>query len=309
MSLKIEIENLRDSLFAKASGKEKLFYCYVAQEPCNDVIAMPVGDLDRICFSVYNDSNSDLSETVQRIALSEPYKNIHYSNSITTLVAICLKSEEARSKYLKKYFDSHSLVEKFLLTKIFPTENFQFVLNTQTELDKLIDETFFHIDFDSAETHLAAAFAEVSDILELLAFRFAYYELLKIHLNTKTEKQLAELSNEVNKLISVVTKRISFTVDLLIFFILLFASPIAVYVLNKYYSKLQVDKLSAIWTFVSPIFASLVLIGRKLFPKVFSFYDDFKHTLVVFWFRLQKVKYSKLLELSKPNKSVGSRSG
>lgn len=304
MSLKIEIESLRESLFATASGKEKLFYCFVAQQPCRDVFEIPAGDLDKICFSVYNNSNSDLSEAVQRIALSEPYKNIHYSNSITTLVAVCLKSEEARSKYLKKYFDSHSLVEKFLLNKIFPAENLQFVSSPQTELDKLIDKTFFHPDLGSAETHLTAAFAEVNDILELLAFRFAYYELLKIHSNTKTEKQLAELSDEVNKLILVITKRTSFVIDLLAFGILLFASPLVVYGLNKYYDRLQIDKLSSIWTFVSPIFTILVLIGRKLFPKFFSFYEDFKHTSVVFWFRLQKVSYKKLLELSKPNRVV-----
>lgn len=296
--LKTEIENLRDSLFTKASEKEKLFYCFVTQQPYNGIIETPVGDLDKICFAVFTNSNSDVSAEVQHIAPSEPYKNIHYSNSITTLIPVCLKSDEAKSKYLKKYFDSHSLAEKLLLKKIFPAENFQFVTNAKTELDKLIDKTFFHPNLDSAETHLTSAFSEVSDILELLAFRFTYYELLKIHSNTKVEKQLAELSGEVNKLISVVTKRISFTIDLLAFFILLFASPLAVYELNKYYDTLQIDKLSNIWTFVSPIITVLILIGRKLFPKMFSFYEDFKHNLVVFWFWLRKVSYNKLSVLS-----------
>lgn len=302
MTLKIEIENLRDSLFVKASEKEKLFYCFVTQQSYNGIIETPVGDLDKICFAVFTNSNADVSAEVQHIALSEPYKNIHYSNSITTLIPVCLKSEEAKNKYLKKYFDSHSLAEKFLLTKIFPAENFQFLSNAKTDLDKLIDETFFHPNFDNAETHLTSAFSEITDILELLAFRSAYYELLKVHTNTKVEKQLVELSEEVNKLISIITKRISFTIDLLAFFILLFASPLAVYELNKYYDKLQIDKLSSIWTFVSPIITVLILIGRKLFPKMFSFYEDFKHNLVVFWFWLRKISYHKLIQLSKINK-------
>lgn len=227
MMLKTEIENLRNSLFTKASEKEKLFYCFVTQQPYNGITETPVGDLDRICFAVFTNSNSDVSTEVRHIAPSEPYKNIHYSNSITTLIPVCLKSEEAKNKYLKKYFDSHSLAEKLLLKKIFPAENFQFVVNPETALDKLIDETFFNPNLNNAETHLSSAFSEIDGIFELLAFRLAYYELLEVHANTKIEKQLTELSGEVNKLISVVTTRISFAIDLLTFFILLFASVLA----------------------------------------------------------------------------------
>jgi len=119
-----------------------------------------------------------------------------------------------------------------------------------------------------------------------------------VHPNTKVENQLAELSSEVNKLISVVTKRISFAIDFLTFMILILASPLAVYELNKYYDKLEIDKLSNIWTFVSPIIAALLLISKRIFPKMFSFYDDFKRSLVVFWFWLRKISYNKLSQLS-----------
>ena len=147
--------------------------------------------------------------------------------------------------------------------------------------------------------NLPVAIIEVNDITGLLAFRFAYLELLKIHPNTIIANQFAELSNEVSKLISVVTKRISFIVDFLTFVILVIASPLAVYELNKYYDKLEIDKLSNIWTFVSPILAALLLISKKIVPNLFSFYDTFKHSLVVFWFRLRKISYNKLSALSK----------
>ena len=302
MFLKNEIEKLRISLFSTISEKEKLFYHFVTKQPFTETIEMPTGDLDKICFSVFTNSSLDVSDEVQRIALSEPYKHIHYSNSIITLVPVCLKSDEAKNKYLNNYFDSHSLAEKFLLTKNFPFENLQVVAQSKTALDKLINDTFFHPNFENAIQNLPVAFTEVSDIIGLLAFRFAYLELLNIHPNKKIESQFVELSNEVNKLLSVVTNRISFTVDFLTFVILIVASPLAVYELNKYYDKLEIDRLSNIWTFVSPILAGLLLISKRIFPKLFFFYDDFKHSLVVFWFWLRKINYKKLSQLTNANK-------
>ncbi len=174
MLLKTEIEKLRVSLFSTCSEKEKLFYHFVTKQPYTGTIETPTGDLDKICFAVFTCSSIDVSGEVQRVAPSEPYKHIHYSNSIVTLVPVCLKSNEAKSKHLKNYFDSHSLAEKLLLKEIFPSENFQFVTHPKTALDKLIDDTFFHPIFENANQHLTIAFSEVNDIVELLAFRFAY---------------------------------------------------------------------------------------------------------------------------------------
>ena len=143
MLLKNEIEKLRISLFSTISEKEKLFFHFVTKQPLIETIEMPIGDLDKICFAVFTNSSLEVSDEVQRIALSEPYKHIHYSNSIVTLVPVCLKSEEAKNKHLKNYFDSHSFAEKLLLTKIFPFENLQFVAQPKTALDKLISDTFF----------------------------------------------------------------------------------------------------------------------------------------------------------------------
>ena len=185
MLLKNEIEKLHNSLFTKCSEKEKLFYYFLTKQPYNETLEIPTGDLDKICFAVFTNPESDVSKEVQRIALSEPFKHIHFSSSIITLIPVCLKSKDAKNKYLKSYFDSHSLAEKLLLLKIFPSENFQFVAQPINELDELIDKTFFHPQIENALQHLAPAFMEVNDIVSLLAFREAYLELLKIHPNTK----------------------------------------------------------------------------------------------------------------------------
>ena len=260
---------------------------------------MTTGDVDKICVAVFTNNGLDVSKEVQRVAPSEPFKHIHYSNSIITLIPVCLKSNEAKNKYLKSYFDSHSLVEKLLLIKIFPSENFQFVANPITELDKLIDDTFFHPQIATALQHLPTAFLEVNDVVELLAFREAFLELLKIHPNTEIENQFVELSNEIRKLISVVTTRINLIVDGLIFLILLCASPVAVYELNSHYEQLQINKFSNIWTFVSPLTIVIFYFGKKFFPNIFSFYDKFKYWLVVLWFWFRRVNYSKLSTLCK----------
>lgn len=299
MLLKTEIEKFRDSLFTTCSEKEKLFYHFMTQQPYSGSIEMPTGDLDRICFAVFTNSNDDVSKEVQRVAPSEPFKHIHYSNSIVTLIPVCLKSIEAKNKYLKQYFRSHSLPEKLLLTQIFPSENFEFFANPKTSLEKLIDETFYHPKIPDAEKYFPSAFLEVNDVVGLLAFRAAYLELVKIHPNTKIENQYSQLSTEVRKLIAVVTKRIDLMIDILAFAFLLLASPLTVYEINKYYTELKVDKLSSIWTFVSPLLMALLFVSKRLFPKIFSFYDDFKHWLIVFWFSFRKVNYNKLLQLSK----------
>jgi len=299
MLLKIEIEKLRDFLFTSNSEKEKHFYYFYTKQPYEGILEVPSGELDKICFAVFTNSSSDVSKEVQRVAPSEPFKNIHYSNSIITLIPVCLKSNEAKNKYLKTYFDSHSLAEKLLITKIFPLENFSFVPNPKTELDKLIDETFFRPQVQNALQHLPTAFSEVNDIVGLLAFREAYFELLKIHPNTKIENQFSELTTEINKLISIVTKRIDVSVDIIAFLFFLSASPLAVYEIQKNYNQLNVDQFSNIWTFVSPLLIPLFYLSKRLFPKIFSFYDDFKHWLVVLWFSLLRVSYKKLSQLSK----------
>lgn len=255
--------------------------------------------MDKICFAVFTNSAADISKEVQRVAPSEPFKHIHYSTNIISLIPVCLKSNEAKNKHLKVYFDTASIVEKLLLIKIFPSEKLQFVPNPKTEMDKLIDETFFRKQNENALQHLTSAFAEVNDVVSLLAFREAYLELLKIHPNTKIENQFSELSNEVSKLISIVTKRIDIVIDVLTFLVLACASPFAVYQMNKHYDVLEVDRLSNIWTFVSPLFLLLFYFGKKLVPKIFSFYDNFKHWLVVLWFSFRKVDYNKLSRLTK----------
>lgn len=299
MLLKIEIEKLRDSFFTTCSEKEKLFYCYLAKQPYVETIEMPTGDLDKICYAVFTNSVTDVSKEVKRVALSEPFKHIHYSNSIITLIPVCLKSIDAKSKYLKNYFDTHSLAEKLLLKKVFPLENLHFITEPETELDKLIDYTFVNPQLSNALQHLSPAFLEVNDIVGLLAFRESYIELLKIHPNTEIENQFSELSDEINKLISVVSRRIDITINLISFFVFLIAFPSAVYVINKYYTQLEVEKLSNISTFVSPILYLLLFISKKLFPKFFSFYDDIKQWVTVSWFRFHRLDYYRLLVLSR----------
>ncbi len=299
MLLKNEIEKLHDLLFTNVGDREKLFYHFVTKQPFTGTLEIQTGDLDKICFAVFTNSSADISKEVQRVAPSEPFKHIHYSTNITSLIPVCLKSNEAKIKYLKNYFDTASIAEKLLLTKIFPSENLQFVPNPKTELDKLIDETFFRKHNENALQHLTSAFAEVNDVVSLLAFREAYLELLKIHPNTKIENQFSELSNEVSKLISIVTKRIDIVIDIFALLLFLLASPIAVYEFKKHYVQLEVDMFSNIWTFVSPLLIPIFYFGKRLFPKIFSFYDDFKHWLVVLWFSLRKVDYNKLSQLTK----------
>jgi|ERR1019366_956516 hypothetical protein len=298
MLLKTEIEKLHSSLFTTVGDKEKLFYHFITKQPFTGTLEIQTGDLDKICFAVFTNSTADISKEVQRVAPSEPFKHIHYSTNIISLIPVCLKSSEAKNKYLKNYFDSASIAEKLLLTKIFPSENLQFVPNPKTELDKLIDETFFRKRNENALQYLTSGFAEVNDVVSLLAFREAYLELLKIHPNTKIESQFSELSNEISKLISVVTKRIDIVTDIFSLLLFLLGSPLAVYEINKYYTQLEVDKLSNIWTFVSPLLIPIFYFGKKLFPKIFSFYDDFKHWLVVLWFSFLKVDYNKLSRLT-----------
>lgn len=299
MLLRNELENLHDILFTKCSLKEKLFYHFFIKQPFAESLEVPTGDLDKICFKVFTNLDVDVTKEVQRIAPSEPFKHIHFSSSIITLIPVCLLSNDAKKKYLKSYFDSHSMAEKLLLFRIFPTEKFQFVNDPITSMDKLIDETFFHPHVENALTLLPLAFLELNDIVGLLAFREVYLELLKIHPNTALENQFSELQNDVRKLIAVVTRRIDLLIDILFFLLFLLGSPLVVYEINSHYIQYEVDKLSDIWTFVSPLMIPLFYFGKKLFPNIFSFYADFKHLLVVIWFWTLRLNFSKLNKLCK----------
>lgn len=296
-----EIEKLRASFFATCSDREKLFYCFITKQPYEGIVESPAGDLDKICFAVFRDEGLDISKEIQKIAPAIPYKHIHYSSSIITLIPVCLKSEDAKNKYLLAYFNSHSLAEKLLLTKVFSAEKFQFVSHPSTELDKLIDETFFNPNFNSATQHLPTAFLEVNDIVSLLAFRAAYLELLKIQPNTVIEEKFYDLSREVEILIKTITKRIHRTIDILTLIIFVCASPVIVLILNNNYDKLQIARLSDIWTFVSPLIFAVIYFSRKLFPQAFYFYERFKQKLIERWFLIRKTNYQKLLMLINKN--------
>lgn len=297
MTLIDEILKKENDILQRSGVREKLFYHFLTGKGKDSAITIPDGEIDKVCYAAFTDSQIDISKELQRSLNAAPVRGLHFSNNLLSLIAFSIKSQEAKDKYLNDYFNSSSLTHQFILNKIFHEPALPNNSKVVSDFDKLVNEIFIKKNYGCDQQLLFSGYEKANDLIELFIVREAYQEILKIHPNTETLNLLKELAISFQKMIDASKKRIDSYVNvaiLIIAFVLIIGIPFIIkqkwitWDLEPYITGIQISigMLS---------FFAVILFNTN--PDWFRVVQNFKDNLLHRYFERKKVDISRLNEI------------
>ncbi|MCC6837043.1 MAG: hypothetical protein IT234_00775 [Bacteroidia bacterium] len=297
MTLIDEILKKEKDILQRSSVREKLFYSFLTGKEKDTTISIPDGEIDKVCYAAFTDSQIDISKELQRSLNAAPIRGLHFSNNLLSLIAFSIKSQDAKSKFLNEYFNSNSLVYQFILNKIFHTPALPNNPKVVSDFDKLIDEIFIKRNYGYGEQLLFMAYEKANDLIELFIVREAYQEILKIHPNTETGNLLRELALSSQKIIDASKKRIDSYVNVTILsiaFALIVGLP---YLINKKWAAWDLEPYITGIQISIGVFWFVVMVLFNTNPNWFKVVQNFKSWLLRAYFERKKVDIARLNQI------------
>lgn len=285
MSIIDEILAKECSLLERAGFGEKVLYYFLTDRIRDQQISLPSGEIDRVCYAAFVPSNLDVSKEINRAMSSSPIKGAHFSNNLISLIAFSKLSTIAKSQYLKKYYDTHSLLDKFIIKRVFEELDLNSSTLSQTLIDNLLDEVFIKHNLHT-ESMLVHALEVVDSLMGLYAIRASYEKLLSIHPNKEIENRLNKLSELFGMLIKKNKRRINRIANGLIVSCGVIVGGLIVFFVKKYWDDWSLEPIFTGVGFVIPIIAAIYYALYKKEPGGISTYlISFKKGLFDCWLR------------------------
>lgn len=294
MFLKDEISKCELTLLPKAGIREQLFYWYLTNSKNIDVARIPDNDLDKICYSAFYDSRTDVSKEIERNINATPVKGLHFSSNLILQIAFALKSVNAKNEYLDPFFKRQTLIDQFVISSVFKEFELTAKMDSSNSIEVLIYSVFNNPNYDEAQQHLLKAFEKVDDLKELYVVRKVYEKLITLHPANLIVHKYEELSSEISKLIRTVSKRIDFLVN---FFFILIATGLMFYIPYIIITKWVDWDLEPFITGISiaiPISWAIIYAIHKFKPSWFNVISRIKIWILRMWFLYRKTEYNKI---------------
>jgi len=257
------IKSKKENIASKANIKELVFYKFLT----NDIVeqnSQGLGDIEKACVLVFTNSQSPtLPSEIQRIRNSSPIRGFHYSYELISLCAVALSSDDDDIQSLKAYFNSHGLVDKYILSKLFP--NHFSLVETEgglTSIELLIKEVFIIKNHQIDTTILYNAIESAENLIDIFVIENALKELFKFHPDARLKENFDALKFELSNFKSINTRRVNITLNV---FIILFIFGFVAVISYLAYDNWNV--LEPITFVGSLILASLGFIYLLLFHR------------------------------------------
>lgn len=298
MSILEEILAKESRLIERAGFGERILYFFLTDKIGRQKIIIPSGEIDKVCYAAFVSRDLDVSKEINRELNATPVKGAHFSNNLISIIAFSKTSATAKNQYLQKYFDSHSLLDKFIIKECFEDFYLSEPQITQTSLEGLIKEVFIRKDYQSAEKFLLKSIEETGSLMELYAVRSSWEQLLAIHPNKEIEIKFSELSMMFRTLIEKVEKRIDQTVNCLVVLSGVVVGPLIIYLVKKYWDDWSLEPMITSGGIVIEIsFVIFVILYNKSPENLPTRIKSLKRTLVKRWLNRNGLSMEKVEEV------------
>lgn len=300
-----EIVKKEKELLERSSVREKLFYSFLAGKALEQAIAVPDGEIDKVCYAAFTNTQIDISKELQKSLNAAPVRGLHFSNNLISLTAFALKSQDAKNKFLSEFFNSTNFTYQFILHKLFNELPLPGSPKIVTDFDKLTEEVFIKKNYTTVEQLVFTCFEKVNDLIELYVVRSAYQDILGMHPNAEQAALLKELATSSEKFILSAQKRISSYVNisiLLVAFALILGIP---YFLNKKWNDWNLEPYVTGIQISIGIFWFVILLLFNSNPDWFKVIQNFKDWLLRLSFNKKGIDLNRLKEIVQSNNLTG----
>ena len=296
-----EISKKEAILFEQSSSKEIFFYSYLTKKDCNKNSLSHNGEVEKVCFSAFGNSNLDVTKEISQGLKTKPVKGFHFSTNIISLIAYSLKSDEIKNKHMSSFFNNSSLTNQFIITQVFDNYRISLSKEKETIFDQLTNEIVINKNFEKGENIILQAFQQVTDLIELFVVRFSYEQIILQHPNTNIKVKYNEISENFNQLISSTKRKINRNVNLIVIIFGVVLIPAIPYLIKLKWDDWELEPYITGITFSFPIASIIFVILFNSNPSWSNFIKKFKNWLLKKWFKRRNIDIEKLKQLTNYN--------